>query len=117
MTDYRTKPPQRMEMVETRLKTPKERAKEFADLMNVGKAVCLDKFIEEDRQAHCDELMRLIESEIEILEQVIEKTKEYVAVGHKKVYEAIKIISEYKGKLEGYKDVLTIVKEVYKSNN
>lgn len=79
--------------------------------------VGLIKLITQDRQSHCDELVRLIESEIEILEQVIEKTKEYVAVGHKKVYEAIKIISEYKGKLEGYKDVLTIVKEVYKSNN
>lgn len=52
------------------------------------------------------ELVKRADMEIYALESTLEKSKELsVAVGHKRVYERIKLISEYKGKLEAWKEI------------
>lgn len=47
-----------------------------------------------------EEQIERLEGELEIIEKLLEKSREIVAVGHKNVYETVKTVSNYKGKQE-----------------
>lgn len=70
---------------------------------------------ERGKKAGIDEAVKRADMEIYALENTLEKSKELsVAIGHKRVYERIKLISEYKGKLEAWKEIREMLDDTLK---
>lgn len=67
-------------------------------------------------QAGIDDAVKRADMEIYALENTLEKSKELpVAIGHKRVYEHLKLISEYKGKLEAWKEIREMLDDTIKA--
>lgn len=65
-----------------------------------------------------ENLRKRADMEIYALENTLEKAKELsVAVGYKRVYERLKIISEYIGKLEAWREVKKALTTTTPTNN
>ena len=63
-------------------------------------------FKDQAHKAEVEALVKYVDMEVYALEKTLEKSKELsVAIGHKRVYERLKLISEYKGKLEAWKEI------------
>lgn len=104
MPEFMHKPPQRMDMVETKLKTAEERVKNHTHLDDdAGWVVDYNRakmMLMLDRQAHCDELVRRLE-------------------GMKVAISPSGVVEYYTAQVATNKTIdqaITIVKEVYNNN-
>lgn len=63
------------------------------------------KTLQAERQKR-EEMVEWAEREVYALSETLKKSKEMVSVGHKKVYNHIKIVGELEGKLEVWQEIL-----------
>lgn len=65
----------------------------------------ISQTLQSERQKR-EEMVEWAEREVYALSETLKKSKEMVSVGHKKVYNHIKIVSELKGRLEVWEEIL-----------
>jgi hypothetical protein len=65
----------------------------------------LENTLQAERQKR-EEMVEWAEREVYALSETLKKSKEMVSVGHKKVYNHIKIVGELEGKLEVWQEIL-----------